>query len=167
MLANHLTTGLSFGLSLSIVSWMVGIIGNSLLLRTSFYVKLSFLNFIPSKAVNDFLGIEQFKWVIKNSFFRFFNQSIKVGGKHTDWASVRHEMTMAEVGHLIGFVFVAAAAVYMSVNVSLVFGLTMMLPNVILNAYPSLLQQENKRRIDQLINRRAARPPGIAGAAQT
>lgn len=121
--------------------------------KTSYFEKLSHLNLIPSKAVNRALGIEQFKWVVKNSFFRFLNQSIRVEGKRTDLASVRHQMTLAEINHLIGFLFVAAAAWYQSFNVSFVFGLGMIIPNVILNAYPSLLQQENKRRIDQLLNR--------------
>lgn len=64
-------------------------------------------------------------------------------------------MTIAEIGHLIGFLFVTAFAVYQSINFSIIFGLTMMIPNVILNGYPSLLQQENKRRLDRLINRLA------------
>jgi Glycosyl-4,4'-diaponeurosporenoate acyltransferase len=153
MVANHLLTGLTFGLSLSIVSWMVGIIGGALLLKTSYFERLSHLNFIRSKVLNRALGIQQFKWVVKNSFFRFLNQSIRVEGKRTDLLSIRREMTLAEIGHLIGFLFVAAAALYQSFNVSLLFGLTMMIPNTILNAYPSLLQQENKRRIDRLLNR--------------
>jgi hypothetical protein len=154
MIANHFLTGFSFGLSLSVISWMVGIMGNALLLRTSYYEKLSDLNFIPSKALNEFLGIEQFKRIVKNSFLRFLNQSIRVEGKHADLASLRHRMTRAEISHLLGFLFVAAAALYQSFNVSLVFGLTMMIPNAVLNGYPSLLQQENKRRIDRLLNRR-------------
>lgn len=155
MVTNHLLTGFAFGLSLSIVSWMVGIIGNAMLQGTSYYEKLSHLNFVPSKALNRTLGIEQFKWIVKNSFFRFLNQSIRVEGKHTDLASIRHQMTLAEISHLIGFLFVAAFALYQSFNVSLIFGLTMMIPNAVLNGYPSLLQQENKRRIDKLINRLA------------
>lgn len=114
MLVNHLLTGLSFGLSLSIISWMVGIIGTALLQKTRYYVRMSDLNFIASKAVNELLGIEQFKRIVKNSFFRFLNQSF---------------------------------------NGSLVFGLAMMIPNAVLNLYPSLLQQENKRRIDRLLGR--------------
>jgi F0F1-type ATP synthase membrane subunit c/vacuolar-type H+-ATPase subunit K len=35
MVANHLLTGVTFGLSLSIASWMAGIIGGALLQRTS------------------------------------------------------------------------------------------------------------------------------------
>lgn len=157
MLTNHLLTGLSFGLSLSIVSWMVGIIGNALLLKTSYYERLSHLNFIPSKALNKALGIGQFKWIVKNTFFRFLNQGIKVEGKNTDLNAIRDQMTLAEISHLIGFLFVAAFAVFQTFNISLVFGLSMMIPNAILNAYPSLLQQENKRRIDQILERRKSR----------
>lgn len=155
MISNHLIIGFTFGFSLSIVSWLIGIMGNALLQKTSIYEKLSHLNFIPSKALNRVLGIGQFKWIVKNSFFRFLNQSIKVESKSTDLTSIRHQMTIAEIGHLIGFLFVTGFALYKSMNVSLVFGLTMMIPNVILNGYPTLLQQENKRRLDRLIYRLA------------
>lgn len=155
MIANHLLTGFSFGFSLSIISWMVGIMGDAVLLRTSYYEKLSELNFIRSKALNDFLGIEQFKKVVKNSFLRFLNQSIRMEGKYADLASLRHRMTRAEISHLLGFLFVAAAALYQCFNVSLAFGLAMMIPNAVLNGYPSLLQQANKRRIDRLLTRLA------------
>ncbi|MCF1751118.1 hypothetical protein [Mariniradius sediminis] len=157
MLSNHFLTGLGFGLSLSIVSWMVGIIGNALLLKTSYYERLSHLNFIPSKALNKALGIGEFKWIVKNTFFRFLNQGIKVEGKNTDLSAIRHQMTLAEVSHLIGFLFVAAFALFQTFNISLVFGLSMMIPNSILNAYPSLLQQENKRRIDKVLKRHESR----------
>lgn len=155
MVTNHLLTGFAFGLSISIVSWMVGIMGNAMLQGTSYYERLSHLNFIPGKALNIALGVEQFKRIVKYSFFRFLNQSIRVEGKHTDLASIRHQMTLAETSHLIAFLFVAAFALYQSFNVSLIFGLTMMIQNTVLNGYPCLLQQENKRRIDKLINRLA------------
>jgi hypothetical protein len=157
MVANHLLTGFTFGLSLSIVSWLVGIMGGALLQKTSHFDKLAHLNFISGRAVNRALGIERFKWIVKNSFFRFLNQGIRVEGKHTDLAAIRHQMTLAEINHLIGFLFVAAAALYQSLNISLIFGVSMMIPNTLLNAYPSLLQQENKRRIDQLLHRSARR----------
>lgn len=157
MVAQHLLLGFTFGLSLSVVSWMVGIIGGALLQKTRYFERLAHLNFIPGRALNRALGIERFKWIVKNSFFRFLNQSIRVDGKHTDLAAIRHQMTVAEINHLIGFLFVAAAALYQSFNVSPMFGLSMMIPNALLNAYPSLLQQENKRRIDQLLHRSARR----------
>lgn len=155
MFANHLLTGLGFGLSLSLVSWMVGIIGGSLLAKTRYFARLSHLNFMPSEAWNRALRIEQFKRIVKNSPFRFLNQGIRVAGRGTDLGSIRHQMTLAEINHLIGFLFVCSAALYQSFHISLVFGLSMMIPNVVLNGYPSLLQQENKRRIDRVLKRRA------------
>ena len=157
MILKHLLLGFTFGLSMSIISWMVGMIGNSLLLKTSYYEKLSYLNFIRKRSTNKAIGIDQFRWLVKNTFFRFLNQAIKVEGKQTDLKSIRHQMTLAEVSHLIGFIFVTLAAGYQVLNVSLVFGLTMMIPNVILNLYPTLLQQENKRRIDLMLQRQKSR----------
>jgi hypothetical protein len=103
--------------------------------------------------LNKIIGIKYFKWIVKNTFFKFFNQNIKVDNKKTDLAVIRNEMTFSEISHLIGFVFVTIFAVYKSFSVSIVFGLAMMIGNLLMNLYPSLLQQENKRRIDQLIKR--------------
>jgi hypothetical protein len=154
MVAEHLRLGFAFGLSISVVSWIVGIGGGAVLLRSRHVHRLSHLNFIRSPALNGALGLGPFKWIVKNTFFRFLNQGIRVGGKRTDLASIRHEMTVAEVNHLVGFLFVAVVALYQGVNVGPVFALTMMIPNVVLNGYPVLLQQENKRRIDRHLTRR-------------
>jgi hypothetical protein len=62
-------------------------------------------------------------------------------------------MTLSEISHLIGFIFVMLVAIYQSFAVNILFGVIMMIPNVLMNLYPSLLQQENKRRIDRLIRR--------------
>ena len=66
---------------------------------------------------------------------------------------LRNQMTFSEISHLIGFIFVTFVAIYYGIMVSLVFGIVMIIPNVLLNLYPSLMQQENKRRIDRLITR--------------
>lgn len=124
---------------------------NSMLMKTEYYKKLSNFNFIRSRSLNKNIGIKYFKWIVKNTFFKFFNQKIKLENKKVDLADIRNEMTLSEISHLIGFIFVAGFAVYKSFVVNIVFGLTMMIPNVLLNLYPSLLQQENKRRIDKLI----------------
>jgi hypothetical protein len=94
-----------------------------------------------------------FKWIVKNTFFKFLNQNIKLENKNNDFKNIRNEMTLAEISHLVGFVFVALFAIYFSFRVSLTYGLSIMIPNTFLNLYPSLLQQENKRKIDKLINR--------------
>lgn len=138
---------------MSFISWMVGMILNSILVKTGYYKKLSNLNFIPSKTWNKRIGIKYFRWIVKNTFFKFFNQKIKLENKKVDWAELRNEMTLSEISHLIGFIFVTGFAIYKSLMVSIVFGLTMMIPNILMNLYPSLLQQENKRRIDALLKR--------------
>ncbi len=157
-MANHILDGLLLGFYLSVVSWVVGIMGGAVLQRTRYFEALSGLNFIPSRATNKALGVEWFKWVVKKSFFRFLNQDIRVDGRQADLASVRRHMTIAEINHLIGFLFVTCAALYQGFHVGPVFGLAMMISNVVLNVYPSLLQQENKRRLDRLLHRRARQP---------
>jgi len=149
----HLMLGLIFGISMSFISWIVGMILNGIFMKTKYYEEVSNLNFIKSNTLKKSIGIKYFKWIVKNTFFKFFNQKIKVENKSTDLTEIRNEMTLSEISHLIGFVFVAIVAVYKSISVGIIFGFTMMIPNILMNLYPSLLQQENKRRIDKLINR--------------
>lgn len=126
---------------------------NSILMKTEYYKKISNLNFIEGKVLNKSIGIEYFKWIVKNTFFKFFNQKIKLKNKKTELTEIRREMTIAEISHLIGFIFVTFFALYKVVLGNYLFGLTIMVVNILMNLYPSLLQQENKRRIDKLIRR--------------
>ncbi|MBB4119623.1 cytochrome b561 [Mesonia hippocampi] len=144
---------LTFGISICFISWIVGMILNSIIVKTEYYEKLSHLNFIESKNLNKKIGIGYFKWIVKNTFFKFFNQKIKLENKNVELTEIRKEMTIAEISHLIGFIFVTGFAVYKSFTHNLLFGLTIMIANTLMNLYPLLLQQENKRRIDKLINR--------------
>lgn len=144
---------LTFGIAISFISWMVGMIFNAILIKTEYYTKISNLNFLESERSNKKIGIKYFKWIVKNTFFKFFNQKITLKDKKTTLAEIRKEMTIAEISHLIGFVFVTLFAVYKSISHNYFFGLTIMIVNVFMNLYPSLLQQENKRRLDKLINK--------------
>lgn len=146
--------GFTFGISMSLISWVVGMILNSILMKTVYYDKLSNLNFIRSKDLYNKIGLKPFKWIVKNTFFKFFNQKIKVENQNDDLNEIRKEMTFSEISHLIGFTFVTIFAFYKIFSVGLIFGLTMMIPNSLMNLYPSLLQQQNKRRIDSLISRK-------------
>ncbi|OZV68199.1 glycosyl-4,4'-diaponeurosporenoate acyltransferase CrtO family protein [Winogradskyella aurantia] len=147
----HLLLGFIFGISLSFISWIVGMIVNSILMKTEYYNKLSNLNFIENKGLNKTIGLTYFKWAVKNTFFKFFNQKLKVDSKSTDLAQLRNDMIYSEISHLIGFIFVTFFAIFKSFEVGFIFGLTMMIPNILMNLYPSLLQQENKRRIDRIL----------------
>ncbi|WP_111710110.1 glycosyl-4,4'-diaponeurosporenoate acyltransferase CrtO family protein [Lutibacter citreus] len=144
---------LKFSISISIISWIVGMIIHELIKNKPFYSNLSNLNFIKSKNLNKIIGIGFFKWIVKNTFFKYFNQKLKLKNKIelTKLNELRKEMTISEISHLIGFLFVTIFAVVKIINANYLFGLVIMIANILLNLYPSLLQQENKRRIDRII----------------
>lgn len=139
---------------MSFISWIVGMILNAILMKTTYYDKLSNLNFIRNKALSKKIGMKPFKWIVRNTFFKFFNQKIKLEDQNDDLNEIRKEMTYSEISHLIGFAFVTIFAIYKTFSVGIIFGLTMMIPNTLMNLYPSLLQQENKRRIDSILRRK-------------
>lgn len=145
---------LKFSISIAFISWIVGMVVNAFLRKTEFYDnKLSNLNFIKNEKLNKIIGIGIFKWIVKNTFFKFFNQKLKIKRKieKSDIIKLRDEMTISEIDHLIGFVFVTIFALVKFYNLNFSFGMTIMIVNILMNLYPSLLQQENKRRIDKLI----------------
>ncbi|MFC3562524.1 glycosyl-4,4'-diaponeurosporenoate acyltransferase CrtO family protein [Pedobacter jamesrossensis] len=151
-----MSTYLTFSISISVISWIVGMAVNAILRKTEFYEKkLSNLNFVENKKLNKIIGIGIFKWIVKNTFFKFFNQKLKLKKKikENDLNKLRSEMTISEIDHLIGFVFVSIFALAKFYNFNFLFGFTIMIVNVLMNLYPSLLQQENKRRINKLINK--------------
>lgn len=144
----------TFSISIAFISFLVGMIVNAALRKTAFYNnRLSNLNFIRHETLNRFIGVGVFKWIVKNTFFKFFNQKLTLKRKieKADLILLRQEMTMSEIDHLIGFVFVAFFALVKFYNHHFLFGCIIMLVNVWMNLYPSLLQQQNKRRIDALL----------------
>jgi uncharacterized protein YacL len=143
-----------FAISISVISWIVGIIVNTLIKNQPWYKNLSYIELVKSKRVNKWMGIDAVKWIIINTPFKYFNPGLKVQGKGTDLVALRREMTYAEIGHLVGFVFVTFFALIKAINVSILFGVIIMMVNLLMNLYPSLLQQQNKKRIDRFINRK-------------
>lgn len=145
---------LSFSISIAFISWIVGMIINGLLRKSAIYRNaVSDLNFIKSENTNRNIGIGTTKWIIKNSFLKYFNQKLKLKAKtdKTSLIHLRNEMNIAETDHLIGFIFVAIFALIKLANAEYLFAIIIMILNVLMNLYPSLLQQENKRRIDRAI----------------
>ena len=144
---------LTYSISISFISWIVGMIGNAIFRKNASYKNFSHLNFIKSEALNKSIGLQYFKWIVKNTFFKYFNANIRSKNK-IDLAQLhqlRLEMTYSEISHLIGFGFVAIFALVKFIKGEFLFGLIMMIVNTLMNLYPSLLQQANKRRIDRLI----------------
>jgi hypothetical protein len=122
-------------------------------MKTKYYKNISNLNIITSKTLNKNIGIGLFKWIVKNTPFKYFNQKLNLKTKTelTELYVLRKEMTVSEISHLIGFVFVTIFAVEKLANSAYLFAFIIMIINTLMNLYPSLLQQENKRRIDRLI----------------
>ncbi len=71
---------------MSFISWIVGMIINAILMKTEYYKEISSLNFIKNKTLNRNIGINYFKWIVKNTFFKFFNQKIKLKTNKPIWA---------------------------------------------------------------------------------
>lgn len=150
-----ITQHISFSISITIISWMVGIFFNFLLRKTKYYDKLSNLSLIKSKYLQNKIRLSWFKWVVRNTLFKYFNPKLKLKSKADIYElnALREEMTFAELNHLVGFCFVLIFVFVKFLNGFYLFGFIMMIVNILLNLYPSLLQQKNKSRIDKLIKR--------------
>ncbi|MDX8571042.1 MULTISPECIES: hypothetical protein [Elizabethkingia] len=144
---------LMFSISITFISWIVGMIINALLKKTASYnQELVNFNFIKSEKLNKAIGIGAIKWIVKNTFFKFFNPKLKFDRNVnlTELKTIRNEMTKSEIEHLIAFVFTSFFAIIKFYNHNYLFCLIIMIVNILMNLYPSLLQQQNKRRIDKL-----------------
>lgn len=143
---------LTFSLSIAFISWIVGMIITALIPRTKFSIaRISHLNFIKNERINDILGLNQFKWIILHTFFKFFNPKLSMKKKIMagQLDEYRAEMTIAELNHLFAFAFMM---IFVLINVFkglYLLALVILVVNILMNLYPSLLQQQNKRRIDK------------------
>lgn len=145
---------ISFSIAITFISFIVGMAVNAILKKTNLYTnQLSKLNLIKSEKLNKCLGVDIVKWVVKNTPFKYFNQKLKLRNKIVlaDLHVLRAEMTSSEIDHLIGFVFVMFFVLMKFYKTEWLFGLTILIVNILMNLSPSLLQQQNKRRIDKLI----------------
>ena len=148
-----LTKYFIFSVSITFISWIVGMVINAVLMKSNHYQKLSKLNFIENKALNKKLGLPYFKWIVKNTPFKFFNPNMRLKAKveYIELVKLRKEMTFSEISHLGAFLFVGGFALVKIVYGQYLFSFIIMLANTFMNLYPSLLQQENKRRLDRLM----------------
>lgn len=147
---------LSFSISITFISFIVGMLVTAALKKTACYDRnLSNLNFIKSRQLNRVMGLGIFKWIVRNTPFKYLNQRLKIGRKteKSELQKLRQDMTSAEIDHLAGFLFVMLFALFKFYQSQFLFGTTIMAVNTVMNLYPSLLQQENKRRIDKMMKR--------------
>ena len=135
------------------VSWTIGLIINNAIKNMAFYPRLSHFNFIKKEATYRAIGMPAFKWMLKNSFFKYFNQKLKFESRPSSvqLQEIRKEMTYSEVGHYIAFLFMLAVMVLKLINGQASYAIIIFVFNIIFNLYPSLLQQQNKKRIDRIL----------------
>ena len=139
-------------IALIFISYIVGAIVTTVLIKIDLIHYFANRNFINDKWTKR-LCVLHFGWLIKNTFMRVFNQKVYLKGKR-DRESVEiliTEMTNAEVGHFIGFVFLLILNIYMFfIDINPLYGVVFGLLNIIFNLYLVFLQQYNKRRITKL-----------------
>ena len=144
----------TFSFSIAFISWIVGMIVTPLLSKMDFFKGLSSLSFIKNDRINTLIGLQPFKWLIMHSFFKYFNP--KLSGKKrilkTELEEYRAEMTTAELNHLFAFAFMGVFIIIKLFQGLYLFAAVMLLFNILMNLYPSLLQQHNKRRIDRYLH---------------
>ena len=145
-------------LSITIVmgSWTVGLLINNAIRHATWYDKLSHFNFIRSEKVNKYLGLHLMRNIIRKSFWRHFNQTLKITKRpnREQLLALRNEMTCAEIGHFVAFIVVLiVVAVFFVLKKSTQTITLLLVLNVFLNLYPSLIQQLSKRRLDVVLKR--------------
>ena len=142
-------------IALTFSSWLVGLILNGAIKNKAFYSKITHLNFIKKESVNRSIGIDGFKWVIKNSFFKYFNQKLKFKTRPSisQLKEIRKEMTYSEISHFVGFIFILVIIVLKLLKGQNAYAFMLFIFNIIFNLYPSSLQQQNKKRMDRILKR--------------
>lgn len=128
----------------------------ALIRNTNFYkTRLSNLNFVKSDIINQMLGVGLVKWIVKNTFFKYLNPNLRFDKKSniSQIKTIRDDMIKAEIDHLFAFLFVSIFMFIAINNHKFLSALIILFTNIIMNLNPSLLQQQNKRRIDKLLSK--------------
>jgi len=144
---------LFYSISIIFLSMAIGVSVNNFFQKKKFYNKLTNLRLIKSSRLNKVIGLNIFKWIMANTSLNRFNPKLKLKNtsSNTELERLRREMTSSELSHFIAFLAVAIVGIYLLLFQSPVFGIILLTLNIFMNLYPSLLQQQNKSRIDKLI----------------
>lgn len=145
---------ITFSFSIAFISWIAGMLLNVFFTKMNLYhPRLMHLNFIKNEKVNKLLGLNVFKYIILHSFFKFFNPKLSMKKKImvSELNEYRKEMNLAELNHLLAFGFMSVFIFIKIFKGLYLFAVVMTLVNILMNIYPALLQQQNKRRIDKYL----------------
>jgi hypothetical protein len=146
---------IAYSLKVIVDSWILGHVSTLLLKRVIPLSRIGPFNLLRSEKVNRLIGVGVLKWVLANSFIKHFNRRLQLSEKKPDskrLIGLREAMTYAEVVHLIGFAYVLVRVLMNIINDEHLFMIAPLFAlNVVVNLYPVLLQQSNKRRVDRVL----------------
>ncbi|TXE17658.1 hypothetical protein ES692_08825 [Psychroserpens burtonensis] len=139
----------------TLASWTIGLLLNNAIKSMPFYSLISNFNFIKKESTNRAIGLTGFKWLVKHTFFKYFNQKLKFKTRPStsELQDIRTEMVYAEIGHFVTFIAILVVSVIKLINGLATYAVILFIFNIIFNLYPSLLQQQNKTRIDRILKR--------------
>lgn len=140
-------------IALIFLSYALGALINVLIVKKTWYKKLSNFNFVGDRT-SRLIGILICRKIITNTPLGKFNTKLHFKGKATleKMQELRKEMTSAEIGHLIAFIFLMILClIYIIIQKDWIIIISLFVANIFLNFYLVLLQQFNKRRIDRFI----------------
>lgn len=117
--------------------------------NSSFFYSVKNFELTKNIGFYKLMGLDFFTYCVKNTFFRHCNTKIKIA-KKPDINVVNNllnEITISELCHIFGFLIVLLFQI-----TALILGLYDMfwfslIPNIIFNIYPVLLQERNKLRL--------------------
>ncbi len=144
------------------MSFIFGMLVNSVLSRMSFIERLGERYLFPDAKTYERLGVLGFRKILLNTPLGWFNREIRISEDRSPATlrKIRMHMIHSELAHWAGFAAMLAlmfvAWRYRGAKIAVFY----LICNVFGNLYPSLLQQYNKRRILRAIEiagRRKAR----------
>jgi hypothetical protein len=158
---NEAEMAIMYTVKVIFISWMIGHASTLLLRRVTAIDKLLQIKFIGSEKLNKLVGVGICKWVLTNSFIKYFNRRLQISVEKPNLNTLielREAMSYAEAVHLIGFAYVLGVVLMNIINDQ---RLSMIAPlfavNIVANFYPVLVQQMNKRRLGCLIKTLSSR----------
>lgn len=163
---------LSNPIAMMFLSFLVGVIADSLLRRTAAYDWLSSRYLFANAKAYESLGVLWFRRFLLATPLRLFNPNIRFT-KKTDLESlkkVREHIASAEVGHWVGMVVMLGLMLVAWWLYGAKVGVGYLVLNILGNLYPCLLQQYNKRRLEPVIaafEKREASPRATSPAVQS
>ncbi len=150
------TIGHIFGISCVCVSGLAGFLVFLLLKKGNGLSSITKLILIKNPNSYKYLGVGIFKQLIVKTPLRLGNPKIKINRFNIkELKRVRNEIIKSEISHFFGFIIsqLIALVYLMFLNNVSVF-ITISVLNVPMNMYPVLLQQMNRLRITELIEKR-------------